>query len=201
MAVSRTPLQASAVAAAHNSQHTQLAVIDTSGRLSVWQREGGSKEWTLKSSLAAEGLRITSLCFAPAQFGGVIAGGATDGSVAVWLEEPGEHGGWRLAAVLKESTLAVQDLAFGPPELGPLLAVAYADGFVRCGTDSVRGCVRMGTWGTRGCEASRPCGAALWERMVKCSLQSTGLPGAAAGSLRRWACWQPPAGSCRTTSG
>ena len=130
MVVSSTPLDTGAIAAAHNAAHTRLAVFDLAGRLTIWQREGASKSWALGSSLAADGLRITSLCWAPVEFGGVIAGGAADGSVAVWQEAAGE-GAWRLAAVLKEGTLAVQGVAFAPPELGPLLAAAYADGFVR----------------------------------------------------------------------
>ena len=130
MVVTSTPLDTGAVAAAYNAAHTRLAVFDLAGRLTIWQREGASKSWALGSSLAADGLRITSLCWAPVEFGGVIAGGAADGSVAVWQEAAGE-GAWRLAALLKEGTLAVQDVAFAPPELGPLLAAAYADGFVR----------------------------------------------------------------------
>lgn len=130
MVVTTTPLETGAVAAAYNASHTRLAVFDVAGRLTIWQREGGSKSWALGSSLAADGLRITSLCWAPVEFGGVIAGGAADGSVAVWQEAAGE-GAWRLAAVLKEGTLAVQDVKFAPAELGPLLAAAYADGFVR----------------------------------------------------------------------
>lgn len=132
-ALGSTPLEASAVAAAYNTAHTRLAVFDAGGRLGIWQREGGAKSWALSTSLAADGLRITCLAWAPTQFGGVVAGGAADGSVAVWTEAPGSAG-WRLAAVLKESSLAVQDVAFAPPELGPLLATAYADGFVRCGS-------------------------------------------------------------------
>lgn len=126
-----TPLGSGAVAATYNAAHTRLAVADASGRLAVWQREGGAKSWALASSLAAEGLRITTLAWAPTQFGGLIAGGAADGSVAVWVEGAGGEAAWHLAAVLKESSLAVQDVAFAPPELGPLLAAAYADGFVR----------------------------------------------------------------------
>ncbi|PSC70623.1 Nucleoporin seh1-A [Micractinium conductrix] len=126
-----TPLDAGAAAAAYNATHTRLAVADLAGRLSLWQRtEGSAGGWTLASSLPAEGLRITSLCWAPKEFGGVLAGGASDGSVAVWQEAPGD-GAWRLAAVLKEGALGVQDLAFAPPELGPLVAAAYADGAVR----------------------------------------------------------------------
>ncbi|KAI7846335.1 hypothetical protein COHA_000172 [Chlorella ohadii] len=125
-----TSLEASAVAAAYNLAHTRLAVFDAGGRLGIWQREGGAKSWALSTSLAADGLRITCLAWAPTQFGGVVAGGAADGSVAVWVEAPGAAG-WRLAAVLKESSLAVQDVSFAPPDLGPLLAAAYADGFVR----------------------------------------------------------------------
>lgn len=125
-----TPLQTTAVAAAYNQSHTRLAIVDSGGRLSIWQREGTGSRWALDSSLAVEGLRITVLCWAPAEFGGVLAGGAVDGSVAVW-QEAASGGGWAAAAVLKEGTLAVQDLAFAPPELGPLLAAAYADGMVR----------------------------------------------------------------------
>lgn len=128
-----TPLETSAVAAAYDLTHTRLAVFDAGGRLGIWQREGGDQSWALATNLAAEGLRITCLAWAPTQFGRVVAGGAADGRVAVWAEAPGAAG-WRLAAVLKESSLAVQDVAFAPPDLGALLAAAYADGFVRCGS-------------------------------------------------------------------
>lgn len=130
MTASNTPLNAQAVAAAYNDTHTRLAIFDSSGRLTICQREGASRSWTLAHSLAAEGLRITALCWAPGEFGSVLAGGSADGSVAVWQDGPGEQG-WRLAALLKEGSLGVQGLAFAPPELGPLLAAAYADGAVR----------------------------------------------------------------------
>lgn len=133
MVVTSTPLETKAAAAAYNQSHTRLAIADTGGRLTFWQREGGGRGWTLAGTLPLEGLRVTSLCWAATQFGGLLAGGAADGSVAVWQEQPGDAG-WRLAALLKEGSLGVQDLAFAPPELGPLLAVAYADGTVRCAT-------------------------------------------------------------------
>lgn len=131
MELATTPLEAKAAAAAYNQSHTRLAIADTGGRLTFWQRERSGRTWALAASLPLEGLRVTTLCWAATQFGGLLAGGAADGSVAVWQEEPGD-GGWRLAALLREAALGVQDLAFAPQELGPLLAVAYADGAVRC---------------------------------------------------------------------
>ncbi len=131
MVVTSTSLETKAAAAAYNQSHTRLAIADTGGRLTFWQREGGGRGWTLAGTLPLEGLRVTSLCWGATQFGGLLAGGAADGSVVVWQEQPGDAG-WRLAALLKEGSLGVQDLAFAPPELGPLLAVAYADGAVRC---------------------------------------------------------------------
>ena len=164
-----TPLDAGAAAAAYNATHTRLAVADLAGRLSLWQRtEGSAGGWTLASSLPAEGLRITSLCWAPKEFGGVLAGGASDGSVAVWQEAPGD-GAWRLAAVLKEGALGVQDLAFAPPELGPLVAAAYADGAVRW----VLGRARRG-WRPAGVGACPPAAAGaaavgVWQQRALCA--------------------------------
>lgn len=131
MACGHTPLEAGAVASAYNDERTRLAVFDLDGRLSIWQREGSSPPWALRSSLPTDGLRITSLCWARREFGSIVAGGAADGSVTVWQEAPGDET-WQLAAVLREGTLAVQELAFAPPQLGPVLAAAYADGAVRC---------------------------------------------------------------------
>lgn len=125
-----TALDMAATAIACNASRTAQAVFGE-GRVAIFQRKASSKGWSLHATLPADDLCITQLCWAPAEFGRVIAGGTADGSVVVWQETPGEQGSWRLVAALKEATLAVLDVAFAPPPLGPLLAVAYADGFVR----------------------------------------------------------------------
>lgn len=129
-----TSLNASATAVAFDSMHTQMAVFDEgAARLAVYQRSSrGGAGWTLSSSVPTAGLRVTVLCWAPCEHGCVVAGGAVDGSLAIWAGLPGEGSKWQLVAVERQATLAVQDVAFAPAELGPLLAVAYADGFVRC---------------------------------------------------------------------
>lgn len=209
MVLTSTPLETKAAAAAYNQSHTRLAIADTGGRLTFWQREGAGRSWALAGSLPLEGLRVTALCWAATQFGGLLAGGAADGSVAVWQEQPGEAG-WRLAALLREGALGVQDLAFAPPELGPLLAVAYADGVVRCAAGAA-GCA-PGLSPASGMEAARPESRLVFNYAQESSCALPGLThvllsipvaclASSPGSSKPQRCWQQPAGSCRTTSG
>jgi WD40 repeat protein len=140
-----SPLNAGATAVAYDSTHTRLAVFDAkAARLAVYQRSSpGGKGWTLSSSVPTAGLHVTVLCWAPCEYGSVIAGGAVDGSLGIWAEAPGEGSKLQLVASPREATLAVQDVAFAPAELGPLLAVAYADGFVRCVWTGLGTCAAM----------------------------------------------------------
>ena len=123
--INSNKMQLHASVTAYDATHTRMASCDVEGQLKVYNR---TTAWTLQCSLPTEHLHIVSMGWAAPQFGGVLAAGAADGSVAVWQED---DSGWRLAAVLNEAALAVQALTFAPPEHGLLLAAACADGFVR----------------------------------------------------------------------
>lgn len=124
-------LEAAATTVAYNAAHTRMALLDGSGRVSVWRRDGSARTWAVSCTWPADKLRLVALAWAADEQGAVLAGGAADGSVCIW-EEAGAEGGWALRAQLAEGGGGVRQLAFAPPQHGPVLAAAYADGCVRC---------------------------------------------------------------------
>lgn len=127
--VTSTPLEASAAHVCYNIPHTAMAVVDHSGTISTWQRDGQSREWISGPAWTSEGLAITCICWAPPEFGNILCAGTGQGVVCVWAQTP--HGEWTKRAHIPASTHSALDACFTPRQMGPIVSIAFADGSVK----------------------------------------------------------------------
>lgn len=127
--VTPTSLDAAALHVSYNIPHTQMAVVDHTGTISTWQRDGQSRDWIVESNWSPDGLAITCICWAAPEFGNVLCAGSTDGIVCIWAQSP--EGEWTKRAQIAAAPRAATQACFAPRQMGPIAAVAFADGSVR----------------------------------------------------------------------
>jgi len=124
-----TQLESSAAHVCYNIPHTLMAVVDHSGTISIWQRDGQSKEWIPGSTWSSEGLAITCICWAPPEFGNILCAGTGQGVVVVWAQT--SHGQWEKRARIPSSAHSALAACFAPRQMGPIVSVAFSDGSVK----------------------------------------------------------------------
>jgi hypothetical protein len=127
--VTSTQLESSAAHVCYNIPHTSMAVVDHSGAISTWQRDGQSREWIPGPAWTSEGLAITCICWAPPEYGNILCAGTGQGIVLVWAQDP--NGNWNERAHIPTSTHSALYACFAPRQMGPIVSLAFADGSVK----------------------------------------------------------------------
>ncbi|KAG7673743.1 hypothetical protein Ndes2437B_g01908 [Nannochloris sp. 'desiccata'] len=127
--VTSTQLEISAAHVCYNIPHTLMAVVDHSGTISTWQRDGQSREWIPGPAWTSGGLAINCICWAPPEFGNILCTGTGQGTVLVWAQT--SHGQWEKRAHIPASTHAALDACFAPRQMGPIVSIAFSDGSVK----------------------------------------------------------------------
>ena len=127
--VTSTQLETAAAHVCYNIPHTSMAVVDHSGTISTWQRDGQSREWIPGHAWSSEGLNITCISWAPPEFGNILCAGTGQGVVCIWAQTP--TGQWTKRAHIPASTHSALDTRFAPRQMGPIVSIAFADGSVK----------------------------------------------------------------------